>query len=180
MSQLLSDRINDLALKQVVIYEGGTTLEGYIFAGYFEDEACSIASNTASNCYSKFVDEEVLSIKVQASLDHTTTCNLRFVSSVDSLYHQKVGFEVTINQKMLDVNTTTVYTTINSNDNGVRIINDPTICSYASTYFSTFNLKSIPNTNYDTNIKVTPYWITYDGSKIYGITREVCVNEIIE
>ena len=161
-----------------------TSKEGYLFAGYFEDEACMIPSATSENTYVKWIDEAVLTVKVQLDQNDTTS-NVRFVSTVDDLQHLSVGFELNIyNGEELfgskDVTSTTVYKSIVSNVDGTLLYNDPTIFSHVSQYFFTFNLLNIPSACYDYQLKVTPYYVTYDGTKVYGELRSISVNEVVE
>ena len=46
-----------------------------------------------------------------------------------------------------------------------------------SDYFKTFTLTGIPSSDYDTMIKVTPYWITMDGTLVRGKVLETCVSQ---
>lgn len=161
-----------------------TSKEGYLFAGYFNDEQTTQPNKNAENAYVKWIDEAVLNIKVQLEQNELTS-NIRFVTTIDSLYHQVVGFEMSIFNDgvaftpMKDINTTTVYKNIVSNVDDTLLYNDPTICSYASNYFTTFTLTNIPNDCYDYDIEVKPYFITYDGTKVYGEARTISVNEIV-
>ena len=180
MNEKLLQLQANLALKQVSILNGGQQLEGYVFAGYFSDEACTIKTNNETNSYSKFVDEATLQVKAQIELDANSSQTIRFVSTSDSLVHQKVGFEISVNDRIKTIETTTVYNTIISNVNQSQIYNDPSILSYASNYFFTFKLINIPTSAFDEIITIKAYWITYDGTKVYGETREVSVNELIQ
>ena len=54
---------------------------------------------------------------------------------------------------------------------------EPTAFSWASQYFKAWTLSNIENSNYDRKIMVKPYWITLDGTYVYGPTRYVSVNE---
>ncbi len=178
MSSLLQEQLSSLNTKQIVVYNGGVSKEGYLFAGYYEDEACLIPTTKTENVYSKFVDEAVLDIKAQLSLNTTGYKNIRFVSTVDHLDYQEVGFVVTIGNNQKTIGTTTVYNSIISNEHGLEVVNDPTVCSFASNYFFTFTLTNIPESAYESNIELQTYWITYDGTIVYGSIRNISVNEL--
>ena len=72
-----------------------TQEDDVIFAGWYADEDYKTALKTKpagdALCYAKWVDADILSIKMQSSEDKT---KLRLVSSVDTLDYLNVGFEI--------------------------------------------------------------------------------------
>ena len=91
----------------VASYRGGDVYrspkkEGKVFAGWYTDETCAEPLGqdvTTGKWYAKFVDEDVLSVKAQVIAGTEATdkkTDIRFVSTVDSLEYQEVGFEVVI------------------------------------------------------------------------------------
>ena len=152
---------------------------GYVFAGWFTDEACTrpITVETA-NVYARYVTEDVLSVKAQL-LDGTATSSeitdYRFVTTVDSLVYQQVGFDITINGKTKNLPGTSVYKTIKARKDGQTVALDPTVFSAASQYFHAFNITNIPKTAFRTDIRVSAFWKTADGTVVYGPERTFTV-----
>ena len=95
--------------------------------------------------------------------------DLRFVTTVDSLYYQNVGFKIEVGQKYIEPNYTEVYDTLYgvSNENETLTFK-PYVFAAESNYFNTHTLANIPDTDFDKEIKVTPFWTTQDGTKVYG------------
>ncbi|MBQ2923659.1 MAG: hypothetical protein IJE60_11350 [Tyzzerella sp.] len=165
----------------------------YVFAGWFttsaEDDGNEIGTDvTSGSAWAKFVPEETLTVKGQINRDlsdYDTTSStslsevkLRLVTSVDSLKYQSVGFEVTINGKTTDFPIQKVYNTIVlvDSEHGNKIENASSVFCDASAHFATITISGIPNgdnNNFENmEIKVVPYWITKDDTKVTGISRD--------
>ena len=155
---------------------------GYVFAGWFTDEACTAVSaltstdTTTQTAYAKFVPEEVLTVKAQlkdVSDDAdglAKTRDIRFLTTVDSLNYSLMGFKVeiaAINQ-VYDKFSTVVYTEITANEKDGQKIFTPQDWSGVSQYFKTCTVKNVPETLFGADIHATPYWVTLDGTKVYG------------
>ena len=67
-----------------------------IFAGWYTDETCTTPYMLDSGeAYAKFVDENVLSVRVQCEAGLTANkedTNLRFITTVDGKDYRAVGF----------------------------------------------------------------------------------------
>lgn len=166
--------------------------EGYVFGGWFSESADTSAaigeSVTYGGAWAKFVPEETLSVKAQlnASLQgkdlkdiDLSTVNLRLCTSVDSLKYNGVGFEIAMAGRMtVDYPMDTVYNWIKlkadeANTEGV-FVNPTKVFGSAAYRFATLRITDIPNMTFEfTNLdmKVTPYWITKDGSRVTGMVR---------
>ena len=172
------------------------TKEGYIFAGWYTDEACDEASllGTATpteTTYALFVPKHVLDVKAQISgnllnSDATDdgTASIRFVTTIDSLLYQKVGFEISYTddsgqkQEFVSANGT-VYQklyAINSSSKIDTLTPNKYFCGL-STYFKACTITDIPADYYDTVFTIKPFWITVDGATVYGDTVTKTVNQ---
>lgn len=159
-----------------------TTYKNYLFAGWYEDEACTtVCDATSGKAYAKFVSPQVLSAGCQITNDvnkDSTTSDLRMVSTVDGLKYQAVGFDIKMGKWSYTSNSTTVYDKIVTTTTGLDYTaNDPTIFDAASTKFFTFKLLNIENKWFGEGISITPYWVTLDGTKVSGITRYARVED---
>lgn len=147
------------------------------FAGYFTDAGRTVpydpddayANGTA---YVKFTDANVLSVKVQKSDGTEGRKNVRFVTTVDNLNYGKVGFEITVGDKTVVKETTTVYETLQANTQQI----DPNVFSSQSQYFAAYSLWEIPESAFDTEITVRAYWETLNGIIVYGAYKTITVN----
>ncbi len=159
--------------------------DGYVFAGWFRDEDCTspVAVDTVSgSAYAKWVTEDVLSVKAQVLAGTTAaseSTDLRFLTTVDSLDYQKIGFRITINGNTNTPASTSVYKTITARSDGAVVAKDPTVFSEVSEYFHTYTITKIPSSAFGTEITVTPCWTTLDGTVANGVARTLTVNEII-
>lgn len=147
-------------------------MEGYLFAGWYGDEACTrnINSNTV---YAKFIDKNVLKTSYQKGNDGSA---LRFLSTIDCLDYQNVGFKIKGNYGGQSISEqekpiSKVYTSILAAGEKTYP-NDPEHFSIDSNYFFTYTVKGLNKTT-ASSWEITPYYVTHDGLKVYGETREI-------
>lgn len=171
----------------------------YIFAGWFTDKECTEAiskQTTTGAAYAKFVPADILGVKAQVNVelsDHDTTNDdekedgtnagaIRFVTSVDSLMYSQIGFvlnrggddEVRSSNKVYKQ----LYVTGEAQDGSTKTEEyvPSNLFNAASEYFKTWTYTKMPSSAYDTDITVTPFWKTLDGTTVKGTTSVKCVN----
>ncbi|MBQ2923751.1 MAG: hypothetical protein IJE60_11810 [Tyzzerella sp.] len=177
-------------------------LDGYVFAGWYttnelpesdvEIANCVIEDNVpdeATTVYALFVPEHVLSVQAQVSahlIDNSVvtdidadncdkTASIRFVTTVDSLLYQKVGFEITyVGTSGSTVNASSESSTVYEHlyVTGSKDTWEETPSSAfceASKYFRACTITGVPVDYYTTKFTVTPYWVTLSGDKVYGV-----------
>jgi len=160
----------------------------YIFAGWVKandgtDE--SIGTTTSGSAFAKFVNPDVLQVKAQitkGTKEDTGKTNLRFVTTVDSEKYSEVGFEFTLNgkEKIYAYPSTDVYEKIEVTEGreGDAVTYTPSEqFSSISKYFETITITGMVKANYDADFHIKPYWITQDGTKVYGVDRYVHVRD---
>lgn len=164
--------------------------KGYVFAGWYYDEACTsspVSSSTKelegnTKVYAKFVPEAVLSVKAQSryTQGNTNKIDLRLVTTVDSLKYGEVGFVVT-NRAGTARTYKQQYVYQSLKAAGVEY--EPTFFDACSIRFGTINISGITisgeGIDSDRTIPTRAYWITLDGTTVYGSTREVKVSEAV-
>lgn len=179
---------------------------GYVFGGWYVDntdnkkEALSnevagelFEGNSSKVVYAKYVPAYVLSVKVQheegTAAGDGEEASVRIISSIDSKNYQKVGFDVYINNKNKlqddtngdgkgdsELETTRVYTCLLvGEDTNPRM--PQTIFGTQSEYLSVWKLTEIADKHDAKIIKVTPYWITMDGTKVSGLSKFVHIED---
>lgn len=168
------------------------TMSGYLFGGWYaqENETEAVTEPVDGTVYyAKFVPEKVLSIKAQVSNtiladSAEQTAAIRFVTTIDSVQYRKIGFLVqkgTGEAKEANV-TNTVYESlyqVTDQDGALGSVLEevtPAIFDAASKYFKTYTIRKVPDSAYNTDITVTPYWITLDGTKVMGTKSIKTVN----
>ena len=170
--------------------EGVPTLAGYVFAGWYKDaQATQPYRDVVSEgeaAYAKFVAEEVLSVKAQLSADvipEGTTAgqaSMRFITTVDTLKYREVGFQIAIQGIVAPITqkTNKVYTELYQIgvDGRVDEISPKMFCE-ASEYFCAVTMTKIPLAAWNTDIIITPYWITLDGTTVYGVAATKSVDQ---
>lgn len=155
--------------------------EGYIFGGWYKEqnENQPLSKDvTTGKAYAKFVPEDVLSVLCQNSngtSEKTSITNVRLVTSTDSDLYQKIGFDIEvygIKTSKYSYETSKIYKTIKiTNGNDSISVNANTNFSKASNYFVTVKMVNIPNAGFNIAYLVRPYWVTLDGTKVYGLDR---------
>ena len=171
-------------------------LDGYLFAGWYtkSDEGTTYDPvsdpSLNENYYAKYVPEEVLDIKAQISgtlLNADTTddtkSSIRFVTSIDSTDYKQISFNIKRPNKEYDAETTkyvyrelyAVDATEADEDNLLKTYK-PSEFHATSQFFKTWTISNVPDTDYNTDITVTPYWVTLDGTRVEGTKSIKSVN----
>ena len=164
--------------------------EGYVFAGWYEDAECEttpLSNDTKSGgAYAKYVPKQIMNVQAQistnlrdADIGNDTSGSIRFVSTVDSDTYSKVGFRFVLENAAIEREITTVYDHLYASADGVTVdecIPENVGCSL-SKHFVTWGFWNIPESAFYTHIEATPYWITLDGTKVYGDTVTKTVHE---
>lgn len=166
-----------------ISYESGEC--GYIFAGWYKNEDGKYepyrGTFPESTAYAKFVDANVLTVKTQISsntfTDSTETTDMRVLTTVDGVKYSSVGFDIEIDGRTWNIDSNTVYSNI-TGTNGEKLVKfGPELFSEKSKYFMTCRINGIKSENYSVKNKITPYWVTLDGTKVTGKVYEKSVND---
>ncbi len=166
------------------------TKAGYVFGGWFADgrgtnqiTTDTVAVNTT--LFAKFVPAYVLSVKAQNHRNVSSTGDLRLVSSVDNETHYKaVGFDILFGNIDADgykrrAEGRKVYSKIIVHEsNGTDSEYKPQeVFGQQAGFFNIAVIRGIKTTSFKSTIYVKPYWITNDGTKVYGLGKYVCVQD---
>ena len=65
----------------------------------------------------------------------------------------------------------------NVKEGGVAFGYQPTVFDECSQYFITVTMKNIPNHAFATGIRITPFWVTLDGTEVEGVSRFIRVED---
>ncbi|MDO5389247.1 MAG: leucine-rich repeat protein, partial [Clostridia bacterium] len=152
---------------------------GYYFAGWYKGDklvsATSIYKFTAREDvglearFEKITDNSGESIGVRANrIDGTSS--IVFVSSVDSLDYEEVGFRFEANGRVVERSTDTVYSAIENSKY--------TLSETGGSYMYGFTITDIADK--EAEIRVTPYVVTVDGEKILGEEYVCSLNSLSE
>lgn len=151
------------------------TETGKIFAGWFEDaEFTTEYTETTGYAYAKFIDDDVLTTKFQIATDDTA---VRFISSVDSMDFEEVGFIFTGtygNAVITEKTKTTekLYTKITAAGESI----EPDVFSPDSHYFFTYTVRGMEDATTNSTWHVTPFYKTLDGTVVTGTPGELPQN----
>ncbi len=156
----------------VAVYKSGDTptyptKEGKLFAGWYDDdEFTTVHTGNTGLAYAKFIDEDVLAIKFQVANNGSA---VRFVSSLDSMGYEQVGFKFTgtygnavITEKTKY--TEKLYTKITADGESIL----PTVFSGESQYFFTYTVRGMTDAGTNSTWNVTPFYRTLDGTVVTG------------
>ncbi len=140
---------------------------GMRFAGWFTDEACTVAadfSNVTANmdAYAKYVSNSYLSVKYTA-LGLFRTTRISLVSALDARDYKETGF--VINGQTVPV---TDYSTRYMYVANAQTLFGRSVARNAPLMTAEYALRNVKNGD---SITVTPYWVTKDGTTVYGTPR---------
>lgn len=103
---------------------------------------------------------------------------IRFVTTVDSLRYQKVGFKIHVTKDTW-AGSNYVYSTLTGTDpDGTKVPLELSQFSECSRFFSTYAVYNIPRSAFAKDMTVTPYWITQDGTTVCGTTKSYNVRDL--
>ena len=132
------------------------------------------------------MNEKVLSVKAQVSVEKNNKSDVRFVTTVDDICYKKVGSIIAYDMDGDGVTTTTtsvsskVYSTLyymDGTDGSVMEYYPDKEFSLASKYFKATTITKVPQKYYDMEFEVTPYWETLDGTIVNGVTTIKTINQ---
>ena len=176
---------------------------GYLYAGLFKagttadnlTKKNAVASPEDGGTYVvKFVPKGVMGIKAQVSSEllsnsDLTASSVRMVTAVDSLIYKEIGFSITRvgndGQPIELVNQASITPYVYEKLYGVDVTVDnpgepmeytPKDIHILANYFKTYTIKNVPDSAYNTELTVVPYWKTFDGKTVYGATGVKSVN----
>jgi len=163
-----------------------TATNEWVFAGWYTSVECNDTlkkSVVSGEGYAKFVSADVLSVKCQISTDTQLTSPstlLRCISSVDSLKYSMVGFDLITPAETKNMEGSTVGTRIQvSEDKASNPCNySPKVVDTESTYFYSA-IETIKGEDFANGFLVKPYWITKDGTKVYGVSKYVVIADAL-
>lgn len=168
--------------------------KGYVFAGWYYDEACTqpvaVGATTVAEdkqIFANFLPESVLSVQAQSRYSMTddetiddSKIDLRLVTMVDDLKYKEVGFLVT-NRSGKVKRYSEHYAFWDLTAAGYNY--KPGYFNDCCTRFITINMVNIPisGTGFtaDREIPVQAYWITQDGTTVYGPARTIKVSTAV-
>lgn len=173
-------------------------ISGYLFAGWYTlPEGSTTYTPVAEpkeneTYYAKFVPQEILGMKAQVTAalikdeatSKTANSAIRFITTVDSNLYKEVGFNITRPGKSTpyDTGNGVVYKELyavdatRENKGEPDTTYTPDMFHKQSEYFKTWTIGKIPETYYDSDITVRPYWITLDGTRVDGEIAVKTVN----
>lgn len=170
------------------------TEEGYVFGGWctangdgtytmLTKETAATAITNSTEVYAKYVPAYVLSVRGQVDTQtytsgagRTESGSIRLVSATDSKEYQKVGFDVRLGSNVVTnedgspLETNQVYNKIAT---PIGTTDATAAFGAKAKFLSVWKLTGIANTKDEKIMKVTPYWITLDGTKVLGLTKYV-------
>ncbi len=168
---------------EVYTYAAPDAEPGYIFAGWYVegtktdemDRNTRLANQVKSGvAIAKFVPDETLTVKAQARVNATNANkrDLRFVTTVDNLEYDQMGYEVIIGERAPITNKSRyVYSELMAEGSACS----PREWCQMSNWFKAVHITGFTESMFDTPVTARPFWITWDGTKVYAdpITRTV-------
>ena len=94
---------------------------------------------------------------------------MRLISTVDALTYSEVGFEIDIEGlSKNERKTSTVYSALVAKDGDKQIRYAPDMIAKESEDFMTMVIAGIPQSFHNAKFTIRAYWVTLDGTKVYG------------
>ncbi|MCC8076375.1 MAG: InlB B-repeat-containing protein [Clostridiales bacterium] len=145
--------------------------DGYLFAGWFTDEDYTTAADFSDvtgdmTVYAKYVSADYLQVKASTVSSKGVVKSIRMISATDSKNYAEVGFVYQYGNVESSVEVTKYSTSISGKTakslfgvvTGSKLI-------YADL--------SVSGMEANTAVTITPYWVTLDGTTVYGAERTI-------
>ena len=161
-------------------------MDGYLFGGWYKDAegkqpmTVDEAATYTETAYAKFVPSYVLSIKAQVSAgahaDDGDATSIRLLTGLDSVKYQCVGAQISLGNQpeTKSYEKTKVYDTVKFGNNTVKATET---FGAAAQYYGVWKIANIADANDNKIIYVRPYWVTMDGTTVYGLAKYVHVED---
>lgn len=143
------------------------------FAGWFLDEEYTKAADFTDvsgdmTVYAKYVIDEYLTAKIQTVTSKKIITKLRTTTVTDSKQYAEIGFDYSCGEKQSSVAITT-YRTLVSGNRADKFFGG----NIPKTAYMLYNDLAVKDLSDGTEITLTPYWITLDGTRVNGTSRTV-------
>ena len=166
------------------------TKEGYLFGGWYRADGDAYSPITVSDvdtfdetAYAKFVPANVLSVMtqidsatIQKGENHPDPASIRIMVGVDSLDYQEIGVKVLLGD-VYDTKVdpkTKVYQRVAIDGTTLEASE---IFGAPADYFAVWKFTGIDASHDAEKIYVQPYWVTMDGTKVYGLAKYVHIED---
>lgn len=138
-------------------------MHGMRFAGWFLDERSTAAAELKNvqgdmDVYAKYVSDTYLTLRYR-NVGLFRSRNVKLYAALDSTYYAEAGFVIDGKAVSCPI-TKDAYTAFFLYGSTVR--EDNTLVSYT---YGTSDLR------YGDTVEITPYWVTLDGTTVYGTTQ---------
>ena len=156
--------------------------DGYIFAGWYSAEGDEFALKAedlsdavigSTSAIAKFVPADMVSVKSQVSdPDENGKRTLRLLSGIDSVQYQEVGFKYQLGTRAeQELAMTKVYSKIRPGENSPTVYSPNEFFTDAAKYFIAMDIRKIGESSFSSAIYARVYWVTLDGTKVLGLSR---------
>ena len=163
------------------------TLEGYFFGGWYEKgDGTGSALTSVSNgqtLYAKFVPAHVMSVKSQNLVGTVAGSGLtstRFLSAVDCEQYREVGFVIDAGniEKQQTIPSSKVYDKVYAKADDINnYLTASNLFGAGARHVTVLEMGNIPESAWSKDFYLRPYWITKDGTKVYGLAKYVRVGD---
>ena len=170
------------------------TEDGFLFGGWYKsnrDTDALLESEVATyegDIYAKFVPSYVLSVKTQLDSNTATKgqerveteyAEMRILTGVDNLQYKEIGVQILLANKN-DMNAPAQSKVYQNLLIGDQKLSANEMFGAAANYFGVWTLTDIEKVNDAKIIYVRPYWVTKDGTTVYGLAKYVHVEDSYE
>lgn len=149
-----------------------------VFAGWFTDEDYTIAADFSNICgdmtvYAKYVSADYLVAKAATLTSRGSLTGIRAVAAVDSTSYAEVGFDYEFSNGTSISVVVTKYSTTVSGSTAKKLYGGDVTSSAKLIY----NDLSVSGLEAGTQITITPYWVTLDGTRVTGTANTITYTE---
>ncbi|MCD7757293.1 MAG: hypothetical protein LUH45_03900 [Clostridiales bacterium] len=149
-----------------------TQPDGCLFAGWFTDEGYTTAADFSEvsedmTVYAKYVSSDYMQVKASTVSSKGVLKSIRMISATDSKNYAEVGFVYTYSDT--EGSATAKYAASISGKTAKNLYGGGVGTGSKLIYADL----SISGMEADTAVTITPYWVTLDGTTVYGAERTI-------
>ncbi len=150
-----------------------TDKDGYLFAGWFTDEDYTTAADFSEitgdmTVYAKYVSADYLQVKASTVSSKGVVKSIRMISATDSKNYAEVGFVYQYGDVESSVEVTKYSTSISGKT--AKTLYGGSVVAGSKLIYADL---SVSGMEAGTAVTITPYWVTLDGTTVYGTERTI-------
>lgn len=162
-------------LTEMITYAGS---KGNVFAGWYTDKSCTVPADLTNvqadmTVYAKYVDDAYLSVQYIANGLFNRVTSVKLISAIDADAYAETGFVISRSGEEETI-------VVSDYSKRVNYMNAMLLFGRGASYNAPMMSAdySVKGMSTGSQMTVTPYWVTLDGTTVYGTARTLYITRL--